>query len=110
MEIDKPIDISPSVASSAAKHFGLPLKASIILLRWPVVLVCSYLLLFPSGESFSAAILHTFVVFFVVSNVVINFLDDSWFTSWSFYYPLVIADTIVLTLSLMINGAADSPR
>ena len=108
MEIVKPIDISPSVASSAAKHFGLPLKASIILLRWPVVLVCSYLLLFPSGESFSAAILHTFVVFFVVSNVVINFLDDSWFTSWSFYYPLVIADTIVLTLSLMINGAADS--
>ena len=38
----------------------------------------------------------------------INFLDDSWFASWSFYYPLVIADTIVLTLSLMINGAADN--
>jgi signal transduction histidine kinase len=53
-------------------------------------------------------ILNTFVVLFVVSNVAINFLDDSWFTSWSFYYPLVIADTIVLTLSLMINGAADN--
>ena len=108
MEIPKPIDFSPSVASRAATHFGLPLKASIILLRWPVVLICSYLLLFPSGEYLSATILNTFVVLFVISNVAINFLDDSWFTSWSFYYPLVIADTIVLTLSLMINGAADN--
>ncbi len=108
MEIPKPIDFSPSVASRAATHFRLPLKASIILLRWPVVLICSYLLLFPSGENLPAMILNTFVVLFVVSNVAINFLDDSWFTSWSFYYPLVIADTIVLTLSLMINGAADN--
>lgn len=108
MEIPKPIDFNPSVASRAATHFGLPLKASIILLRWPVVLICSYLLLFPSGEHLPAMILNAFVLLFVVSNVAINFLDDSWFTSWSFYYPLVIADTIVLTLSLMINGAADN--
>jgi len=108
MEIPKPIDFDPSIASRAATHFGLPLKASIILLRWPVVLICSYLLLFPSGKYLPAMILNTFVVLFVVSNVAINFLDDSWFTSWSFYYPLVIADTIVLTLSLMINGAADN--
>jgi len=108
MNIPKPIDFNPSVASRAATHFGLPLKASIILLRWPVVLICSYLFLFPSGEYLPAMILNTFVVLFVVSNVAINFLDDSWFTSWSFYYPLVIADTIVLTLSLMINGAADN--
>ncbi|HJX09514.1 MAG TPA: HAMP domain-containing sensor histidine kinase [Candidatus Binatia bacterium] len=72
------------------------------------MLICSYLLLFPLGEYLSAIILNTFVVLFVVSNVAINFLDDSWFTSWSFYYPLVIADTIVLTLSLMINGTADT--
>jgi signal transduction histidine kinase len=108
MEIPKPIDFNPSVASRVATHFGLPLKTSIILLRWPVVLICSYLLLFPSGEYLSATILNTFVVLFVISNVAINFLDDSLFTSWSFYYPLVIADTIVLTLSLMINGAADN--
>ena len=108
MQIPKPINFDPSVASRAASHFGLPLKASIILLRWPVVLVCSYLLLFPSGEYLSALILNTFVVLFVISNVAINFLDDSWFRSWSFYYPLVIADTIVLTLSLMINGVADN--
>ena len=108
MEIPRPIDFNPSVASRAATHFGLPLKASIILLRWPVVLICSYLLLFPSVEYLPATILNSFVVLFVLSNVAINFLDDSWFTSWSFYYPLVIADTIVLTLSLMINGAADN--
>lgn len=108
MNIPKPINFNPSVASIAATHFGLPLKASIILLRWPVVLICSYLFLFPSGEYLSAMILNTFVVLFVVSNVAINFLDDTWFTSWSFYYPLVIGDTIVLTLSLMINGTADN--
>ncbi len=108
MNIPKPIDFSPSAASSVATHFGLPLKASIILLRWPVVLICSYLFLFPSAEYLPAIILNTFVVLFMVSNVAINFLDDSWFMSWSFYYPLVIADTIVLTLSLIVNGAADN--
>ena len=108
INIPKPIDFSPSAALSAATHFGLPLKASIILIRWPVVLICSYLLLFPAGEYLSEIVLNTFVVLFVVSNVAINFLDDSWFTSWSFYYPLVIGDTIVLTLSLMINGTADN--
>jgi len=108
INIPKPIDFSPSTASSAATHFGLSLKASIILIRWPVVLICSYLLLFPAGEYLSEIVLNTFVVLFVVSNVAINFLDDSWFTSWSFYYPLVIGDTIVLTLSLMINGTADN--
>ncbi len=108
MKIPKPIDFTPSAALNAATHFGLSLKASIILLRWPVVLICSYLLLFPAGEYLPALILQAFVILFVISNVGINFLDDSWFTSWSFYYPLVIGDTIVLTLSLLINGTADS--
>lgn len=108
MEIAKPINFTPAVGSSATTHLGLPFKASVILLRWPVVLICSYLLLFPSGAYLSVAVLNTFVVVFVMSNVAINFLDDSWFTRWSFYYPLVIADTIVLTLSLMFNGAVDN--
>ena len=108
MILPKPIDLDPTAATNAATHFGLPLKASIILIRWPVVLVCSYLFLFPAGEYLSAAILQACVVLLVTSNVIINFLDERWFSSWSFYYPLVIADTIVLTLSLIINGTVDN--
>lgn len=72
------------------------------------MIICSYLLLFPSDEYFPALMIQAFVVLFVVSNVTINFLSENWFTSWSFYYPLVIGDTIVLTFSLIINGTANS--
>jgi signal transduction histidine kinase len=47
------------------------------------------------------------ILIYIASNVGLYFLPEDRFASWSFYYPLVIADTIVLTLSLVANGYSE---
>jgi signal transduction histidine kinase len=101
-------DFLPTSSSQLAARLGLPLKPSIILIRWPVVIICSYLLFHPSTRYLPESFFHAFILLYVISNVALYFLDDEWFVSWSFYYPLVITDTIVLTLSLIINGRAET--
>jgi signal transduction histidine kinase len=98
----------PFNSSHAAARLGLPLKPSIILIRWPVVIIASYLLLYPATRYLPESFFHAFILLYVISNVALYFLDDPWFGSWSFYYPLVITDTLVLTMSLIINGRAET--
>jgi signal transduction histidine kinase len=106
-EVKQTIDLF-QVGSPQLAHFRLSLKPSIILIRWPVVIICSYLFLNPSTKYLPESFFQGFIVLYVLSNVALYFLDEHWFASWSFYYPLVIADTIVLTLSVIINGRADT--
>lgn len=93
---------------SQVAHFQLSLKPSIIVIRWPVVIICLSLFLNPSTKYLPESFLGAFVSLYVLSNVALYFLHEKWFASWTFYYPLVIADTIVLTLSLLINGRAET--
>ena len=66
------------------------------------------MLLYPSTRYLPESFFHAFILLYVISNVALYFLDDPWFGSWSFYYPLVITDTLVLTMSLIINGRAET--
>jgi len=102
------IDLFQLDSAQSPGRFLLSLKPSIILIRWPVVIICSYLLLNPSAPYLPQSFFHAFILLYVLSNVALHFFDEQSFASWSFYYPLVIADTIVLTLSLMINGRAET--
>ncbi len=86
----------------------MPLKPSVILLRWPVVIVCAYLLLYPAVEYLPTALSHVFIILYVASNVALYFVGEEKFATWSFYYPFVVTDTIVLTLSLTMNGYAET--
>lgn len=83
---------------------GLSLKPSVILIRWPVVIICTYLLLYPIVDSVPAWLSYGAVVAYLASNIALYFVSAERFASWSFYYPLVVADTVVLTLSLVANG------
>jgi signal transduction histidine kinase len=103
-----PIDLVPFTSSGSTKHFGMPLKPSVILLRWPVVIVCAYLLLYPQEIYLSALLSHFVVILYISSNVGLYFKGEEKFATWSFYYPLIVADTIVLTVSLLLNGYADN--
>jgi signal transduction histidine kinase len=82
----------------------MPIKASVILIRWPVVIICSYLLLYPLQQLLPESLLHLFILLYIGSNVALYFISEKQFASASFYSPLVLADTLVLTLSLIING------
>jgi signal transduction histidine kinase len=98
------IDLFPFASPAATERFGLALKPSVILIRWPVVIICTYLLLYPSVDLVAAWFSYSAVFVYIASNVALYFFPEERFASWSFYYPLVIADTIILTLSLVVNG------
>ncbi len=100
----KSIDLFPFTTTTATRGFGLSLKPSVILIRWPVVILCTYLLLYPVVDLVPLWITHIAVLVYIASNVALYILPGDRFPSWSFYYPLVVADTIVLTLSLVVNG------
>jgi signal transduction histidine kinase len=63
--------------------FEAPKKTTVIRLRWPVVIICAYLLVNAPGYWLPPVYFHGFLIF---------------------YIPLVIFDTLVLTSSLMVSG------
>ena len=108
MKAGKTIDLFPFASSRLVVRFGMPIKASVVLIRWPVVIICSYLLLYPSSQVLPPAVLNALVLVYIASNVALYFVGEDRFLSPSFYYPIVIADTVVLTLSLIINGNVEA--
>lgn len=79
-------------------------KTTVIRLRWPVVIICSYLLVNAPGYWLPPIYFHAFLIFYIISNVALYFLNEQYFDSVLFYIPLVIFDTLVLTSSLMVSG------
>ena len=107
MAAGRHINLLPFTSSRIAQRFGFPLKLSVILIRWPVVIICAYLLLYPSLDLVPQWFSYTAILFYIASNVGLYFFAEERFASWSFYYTLVIADTIFLTLSLVANGYSE---
>ncbi|HEX2227885.1 MAG TPA: HAMP domain-containing sensor histidine kinase [Candidatus Binatia bacterium] len=107
MAAGRHINLLPFTSSRIAQRFGFPLKLSVILIRWPVVIICAYLLLYPSLDLVPQWFSYTAILLYIASNVGLYFFAEERFASWSFYYPLVIADTIFLTLSLVANGYSE---
>jgi signal transduction histidine kinase len=102
------LDLLMFASEQLATRFGMPLKRSVILIRWPVVLICSYLLLSPAAPIIPDALLHAFVLLYVASNAALYLVGEDRFGSPWFFSPLVLGDTIVLTLSLVVNGRAET--
>ena len=83
-------------------------KGSVILIRWPVVLISASLILFrgrglPMGTLFDALI-----VVYALSNAALYFVEESAFRKLKFNVLLIGLDTLVLTASLMVNGQAET--
>jgi signal transduction histidine kinase len=108
MNAAKTVDLFPFISSPLAVRFGMPIKAGVVLIRWPVVIICSYLLLYPALQFVPQSILHGFVLLYIASNVALYFVGEERFFSPHFYYPIVISDTVVLTVSLIINGNVEA--
>src|SRR6185503_11247649 len=54
---------------------GMSTKGSVILIRWPVVLISASLILFRSRALPSGALLDAFIVLYAVSNAALYFVD-----------------------------------
>jgi signal transduction histidine kinase len=108
MKSAQTIDLFPFTSSQFPVRFGMPVKTSVVLIRWPVVIICSYLLLYPSSHVIPQSVLHSLILVYIASNVVLYFVNEDHFASPSFYYPIIISDTVFLTLSLIINGNVEA--
>lgn len=108
MSKDQTIELFPFASSAVAGLQGIPLKPSVILIRWPVVIIVCYLLLDPLEPYLPAVFFQIFIIFYIFSNILLYLFNEARFTSWILFYPLVITDTLALTLSLIINGRTET--
>ena len=79
-------------------------KKTIILLRWLIVIITSYMLLTSSSTWLGPTLVNTTILFYILTNILIYFVDDRYFDSSYFYSPLVVFDTLYVTASLVLSG------
>ena len=58
---------------------GVSKKAMAIQVRWAVVIICSYLLLFSEAASSFQLKIHGLVLLYILSNIELYFLDEKLF-------------------------------
>ena len=109
----KNLQSAQAVASSARVSWSwegldLPKKATLIRVRWPFTIVCSYLLLYSQNVSIDPAALQGFVLIYLFSNLALYFVEERFFESFYFFAPLIAFDTLFLTATLAVNGKASS--
>ncbi len=103
--IEKAQNATPAVEVPVTEGiFEVPKKLMVIRLRWLVVIICSYLLLYSRGASFAPSMLDSFILLYILSNTALYLVDERLFDSSYFYAPLVLFDTFYVTALLMVSG------
>jgi len=99
----------PSASASPRsldRLFEAAKKRTVIQLRWPLVILCSYLLLYAPNSWLTPAQTNAILIFYLLTNATLYFLADDFFDSAYFYGPLLFFDTVFLAISLTVSGAA----
>jgi diguanylate cyclase (GGDEF)-like protein len=81
---------------------------SFLLLRWLLLILAAYLILFSSVERPSFALVYTFVVGFAASNVVCMAVSQARFQSRQFRLGVMLADTIFVSVTFFLLRATDT--
>jgi diguanylate cyclase (GGDEF)-like protein len=97
-----------SLSSIVKSVFDAPKKDTILRLRWLVITVASYLLLFAQDTLLPADLVHVFVLLYVSTNVILYPLETRSFDSVRFLATLVFADTLALSFALIVGGQLGS--
>jgi len=91
---------------SLDRFFDVAKKDTVIRLRWPLVILSSYLLYYSPSEWLTATQIQAVLILYLLSHSTLYFLADDLFDSPYFYAPLLLFDTIVLGVVLSTSGAA----
>ncbi|HYT57466.1 MAG TPA: hypothetical protein VEQ38_22400, partial [Verrucomicrobiae bacterium] len=86
--------------------FDAAKKDTVIRLRWPLVILSSYLLYYVPSEWLAPAQVQAILILYLLSHSTLYFLADELFDSPYFYGPLLAFDTIVLVAVLSTSGTA----
>src|SRR5437016_2305918 len=103
--------IEPSASASPRsldRLFEAAKKRTVIQLRWPLVIVCSYLLLYAPNSWLTPAHTNGILIFYLLTNATLYFVADEFFDAPYFYGPLLFFDTVFLVISLTVCGVAST--
>lgn len=85
-----------------------PAKSTVILIRWTVVIVCSYLIIHRAESAISNDLLNLLVALYMATNVILYSIKEEMFRRPAFHSSLLVLDTFVITISLIVNGKVDN--
>ena len=88
--------------------FDAPKKPTIIRLRWLVITIASYLLLFSERSLIPDDFIHAFVLIYILTNAGLLVVDARRFELTRFVGPLVVCDTLALSFSLIVTDQLGS--
>jgi signal transduction histidine kinase len=91
---------------SLDRLFEAAKKDTVIRLRWPLVILSSYLLYYIPNDWFTPAQVQAVLILYLLSHSTLYFLSDGLFDSPYFYGPLMVFDTAVLAVVLSASGTA----
>lgn len=91
---------------SLDRLFGAARKDTVIRLRWPLVILSSYLLYYAPVAWFTPTQVQAILSLYLLSHATLYFLADDFFDSRYLYGPLLIFDSLVLIVVLSASGAA----
>jgi signal transduction histidine kinase len=86
--------------------FDAARKDTVIRLRWPLVILSSYLLYYTPSAWLTPTQIQAILVLYLLSHSTLYFLADDLFDSRYFYGPLLIFDTVVLIAVISTSGSA----
>jgi len=85
-----------------------PTKSTVILIRWTVVIICAYLIIYRAESTISGDLLNLLVCLYMATNLALYSIKEEMFRRPAFHSSLLVLDTFVITISLIANGKVDS--
>ncbi len=102
------IELFPYGQTDVRKDDIGPAKSTVILIRWAVVILCSYLIIHRVDGTISSELLNLLVALYMATNVALYSIREELFHRPAFHSSLLALDTFVITISLIVNGKVDS--
>ena len=102
------IELFPYGQTDVRKDDIGPAKSTVILIRWAVVILCSYLIIHRVDDTISSELLNLLVALYMATNVALYSIREELFHRPAFHSSLLALDTFVITISLIVNGKVDS--
>ena len=87
---------------------NVPKKKNVIQLRWPLIIGCSFLLLFPRDAWLAPASISVLILLYISTNVALYYLPERVFEEPYVFSPIVILDTLFISFSLVVSGQVES--
>ena len=78
-------------------------KNVILLLRWTVIVVVAYLILFGKGRIADQRLSHFLIIGYILSNLLLTLLPKAWFSNLKLFYSLVLVDTGIVCFGMYLS-------